>query len=371
MKKRMILVTNIDGESGTNNPIFTELKKHWDNVERIDPYQHSYARELFLIVKSFKFNREKWRLNYHDMSGAYRRSPLAFKRRTKVCETKLGKITGKYNVIFQTSSLLVPPESKPKIPFAIYLDRTLKMNERYSPEVLKTYNSDESKSLHNLHKKTFDMADRIFTFNDATNHSLINDYHVNNSKIINVGSGVNLKSLPDFDKNDSNLILTVCSNFERQKGQLSLDAFMLVKDKLPHAKFMLVGKKLEKDDDDQINSVSSLPYERLLELYLKATIVIQPGPLGGLQTITEAMANKCICIAHADNPYIPGLIHDNENGFLVHTNNAQEIAGLISTILNNDELKKSVGQKAYQHIVDNYTWESVVTKISNNLKKIV
>lgn len=370
MKKRLLLITRIDGFSGISAPIFTELNKHWEITARIDPFQIPLLRKYYILAKSFKFNINDWIQQFRENLDLYYKSPLAYQKRTKLCENKLHKFSKKYDLIFQFSSALVPSRQKPTKPYVIYLDRTLKMSERHTPDILNAHSQDEQKEIHELHEKAFNMADIIFTFNEPTSNSVINDYHLDKSKVINVGSGVNLSTLPDVYKKNTNLILTVCTDFERQKGQLSLDSFKLVRNKFPEAKFILVGKKLE-DDDEQISSFSSLPYEKLLELHRDASIVIQPGLLGGMQTITEAMANKCVCIAHIENPYISGLISDKDNGFLIQTDDPQEIAGLVSMILQDNELKKSVGQNAYKHILDNYTWKIVVSRINKHLEKII
>jgi len=369
MKKRILLVTRIDGFSGTSAHLFSELKKHCEITECIDPFYIPFFKKYLILVKSFRFDKMKWQRRFRDDLSSYHRSSLAFKKRTELYINRLEKVANEYDLIFQFSSSLIPSEEKHIKPYAIYVDRTIKMNEKYSPELLKTYNSSEQRKLHNLHKKAFSMADIIFTFNNPTSNSVINDYHTDQKKVVTVGSGVNLPELPDIDKNDSNLILTVCSNFERQKGQLSIDSFNLVRNEFPDAKFILVGKKLK--NDRQISSFTSLPHDKLMKLHRDAAIVIQPGLLGGMQTITEAMANKCVCIANAENPYISDLISNKNNGFLVQTVDPREIAELIRMILQNKKLKKTIGQNAYKHIVDNYTWESVISRINTHLDKIM
>jgi len=370
MKSKILMLTSINGFSGIDRPIFTELEKQWDVAARVDPFRVSFLRKYFYLAKSFSVRREKWRDTYHGSLGSYSRSPLAFHHRSKLCNRTIGNLDNAYDLIFQLSCMFIPWEDKPMKPYTIYLDRTIRMTERYFPRRLESMSPNELEELNGLVEHALNMADRVLTFSDIARDSVIDDYCVDCNRVITVGSGTNLPESPDIEKQHSNLVLTVCSDFERHRGQLSIDAFKLARERVPHARLVFVGRKLE-GTGDRIISLPSLPYDRLIGLYARASIVVMPALLGGMQTITEAMASKCICIANAENPYISGLVIDKENGFLVSNDDPQEIADLVVLILKNKDLRESVGERAYNHIRKNFTWASVVSRISEHLKELV
>jgi len=366
----MVMLTSVNSFTGIERPILNELEEYWEIVARIDPFRVSFLRKYFYMAKSLSMIRENWRSKYHKALGNYNRSPLAFHQRTKLCNKKLNNIDNDYDLLFQFSSMFIPSANKLTKPYAIYLDRTIKMTEWYFPDKLKSMSPKEQKELHSLVERVFNMADKVFTFNDITRNSVINDYNIDDNKVFTVGSGVNLPVLPDLKKKHTNLVLTVCSDFERHKGQLSIDAFKMAQKKVPEAKFVFVGRNL-KETGNRIKSLSWLPHDKLIGLYAQASIVVMPASFGGMQTITEGMANKCVCIANAENPYIIGLVIDKENGFLVSEDDPQEIADLITMILKSRDLRESVGQKAYSHILEKFTWTSTVSKITEHLKELV
>ena len=364
------MLTKADGFSGIDGPVFNELSRQWEIVTRIDPFRMSLARRYCCLAASFSIDWLEWKDEYHKRLDAYNRSPQAFCRRTELCQRKLHGLLQDYDVIFQLSSLFLPSWNRPTKPYAIYLDRTVKMRERYYPDGFGFMTTQELSELNDLHKRVFNVADRVFTFNETTKDSVVNDYGVDSTKVITVGYGVNMPQLPGSEKPHCKLVLTVCSDFERHRGQMAIDAFEIAHKKVPEAKFIFVGESLKRSAN-RVEFLPVVPYNYLMGLYAQASIVVVPSLLGGAQTITDAMANKCVCIANAGNPYVPGLIADKENGLLFYKDEPCVVADLITVALNNEGLIHSMGEKAQDHIREKFTWARAVSNISRHLAEVI
>ena len=62
--------------------------------------------------------------------------------------------------------------------------------------------------------------------------------------------------------------------------------------------------------------------------------------------LIESMINGVPCISF-DCPYGPSdIIQDGENGYLVENGNIQELADRICYLIENEEVRKTMGQKA-------------------------
>jgi glycosyltransferase involved in cell wall biosynthesis len=367
--KNMLLLTKTNGFSGIAMPIFKELKKRWE-IFTIDPFKLPFLCKYFYVAKSFNINRERWRDRYHENINKYNRSPKAFLQRTKLSQKNLKKSKNGYDVIFQISSMFMPSYQQINKPYVIYLDRTLKMNEQFYPNRFSYMSNREKGELHRLHQMCFNKADRVLTFNNITSFSVINDYCIDPKKVFNIGSGVNLPELHKIQKVNNNLVLSVCADYDRHKGSLVIDAFKLAAKKLPKTQFLFVGRFIN-DLRGQIQSMPFIPYNDLIDLYKKASVMVMPSNLGGMQSITEAMACKCVCIASSKNPYNTGLIINRENGYLVTDENPQEIAELIIALMGDNDLRELIGKKAHDQILNNYTWPIVVSRIDKHLIELI
>jgi glycosyltransferase involved in cell wall biosynthesis len=368
--KTLVILTKTGGFSGIDGPVFNELAKQWDIVARVDPFTMPLAHRCRCLVASLRIDWLKWKDEYYKRLDAYNRSPGAFCRRTERCQKKLDGLLQDYDAMFQLSSLFLPSWNGPTKPYAVYLDRTFKMRERYSPEAVGFMTTQELSELNTLHKRVFNTADRVFTFNEITKDSVVNDYGVDSTKVITVGYGVNMPQLPGSEKSHCKLVLTVCSDFERHRGQMAIDAFEIAHKKVPQARFIFVGESLKRSANG-VEFLRVMPYSYLMGLYAQASIVVVPSLLGGAQTITDAMANKCVCIANAGNPYVPGLIADKENGLLFSKNEPCVVADLITFALNNEGLIHSMGEKAQDHIREKFTWARAVSTMSRHLAELI
>ena len=97
-----------------------------------------------------------------------------------------------------------------------------------------------------------------------------------------------------------------------------------------------------------------------MELYYRADVCVVPSiwdePLG--LVVLEAMATKTPVVVTRKGG-IPLMVKDGANGLFVRPRNAKEIAEKVNILLANDGLRKKMGEKARQTVIEKFTWDKI------------
>ncbi len=136
---------------------------------------------------------------------------------------------------------------------------------------------------------------------------------------------------------------------------------------------------IAKKDLKNVHLLGLMSEERLRRFYYRADLFVSPSvweePLG--LTILEAMASKTPVVATRRGG-IPLLVKQGYNGVFVRPRNSSQIAKAVNTLLENDELRKKMGENARKTIEEKFTWKKIALKFHrlyknggrNNRKKI-
>jgi len=87
-------------------------------------------------------------------------------------------------------------------------------------------------------------------------------------------------------------------------------------------------------------------------------------------SLCEAMACGKVCIG-SEIGGIPEAIKDGQTGFLVPPRDAHAIAGKIDFLSRNKDLLETMGVKARQRVVDNFSWDIIVKKLAEIFRSLV
>lgn len=125
----------------------------------------------------------------------------------------------------------------------------------------------------------------------------------------------------------------------------------------------------------QLKNVHLLGYlsgQDLINFYYRADVFVAPSvwdePLG--LAILEAMAAKTPVVATRKGG-IPLLVKQGLNGFFVKPRNSTQIAGACNKLLENDELRKKMGEAARKTIEEKFNWKKIALKFHRLYRKIV
>jgi len=110
--------------------------------------------------------------------------------------------------------------------------------------------------------------------------------------------------------------------------------------------------------------------EELKEFYYRADVLILPSIVDealGL-VILEAMSAKTPVIATRKGG-IPLIVKHGMNGFLIRSKNSREIAETCNKLLENDDLRKKMGEMARQTVEEKFTWKKIARKCIRTYEK--
>jgi glycosyltransferase involved in cell wall biosynthesis len=214
----------------------------------------------------------------------------------------------------------------------------------------------------------------ITTVSTGVAYELRRFYKVGNKRIIVIGNGVDDDLFsPARSKNNGNYILYV-GRLSYRKGLFDLleCAKMLRSSDIV---FILVGKgELEKILREKINAAGLhdkiilagyLNKEKLIKLYQNAKIFIFPSYYEGLPTvILEAMSCGLPVIA-TNVGGIRDVITNYYNGILISPRRPSQMAENILMLMENEKLRRRLGENARETIVKNYSWKRIADKVEH------
>lgn len=137
----------------------------------------------------------------------------------------------------------------------------------------------------------------------------------------------------------------------------------------------IIGDGPEKDDlarrvkEMKLTNVHLLGYmgdedaEEFKEFYYRADVFVAPSvwdePLG--LVILEAMACKTPVVVTRKGG-IPLAVQDGVNGIFVRPHNSKQIADAVNKLLENDELRRKMGENARKIVKNKFTWDKIAHK---------
>lgn len=160
----------------------------------------------------------------------------------------------------------------------------------------------------------------------------------------------------------------------KQKGVYNiLVSFEKLAKKYKDIHLYIAGDGAELEDykseftNDRIHFLGKLDYESLLEYYAICDIFLYPPlwPEGLPTSILEAGMMRCSVIA-TDRGGIKEIITNNENGLIVDTN-VSELESAMEKLLLDDDLRKKLGNRLYETVKSNFSWDVTVDKILQDI----
>ena len=206
-----------------------------------------------------------------------------------------------------------------------------------------------------LAEKSFFGSARLYTTStqlDTRNHFTIYNSLSEHFKISDVPKTLN-----------ATITLGVVSRLEKIKGMdLVIDAFALIKERLPSTRLIVVGDGYSSVKDDMQKQAIELnlneaiqwtgrqPIEKLPDFYKQMDIVWIPSRSEGFGlTAIEAMSQGCVVVA-SNVGGLPEIIKDGENGLLHQTENINDIAEKTIYLIEHPDIMKQMSEKAIEAV---------------------
>ena len=330
------------GASFKHNFLIPALDQKFDVVDVIDTRLSGYFKYFNAGYCFYKLpSKKKWFNPFKTISSynfnKHRQGTMYYVlKRSSQFEKRLESVKHNYEAIVQTTwqPIIKNKFGKPRFFFE---DFTMKMSEREYPAWLNHFISEQDKKkIMKLEAETYQNASGIFTVSDHTRNSIINDYNVDEDKVLTIYNGVNIKEMPEFEKDYSNkTILFVGKEFERKGGYTLLKAFKEVKKEVKDAKLVIIGS----EPDVDIGGVTVKGYmnhDDIFQAYKDSSVFAMPStcePFG--IAFLEAMAYKTPCIGTTVDA-MPEIISDGKSGFLVEPDDYKQLSDKLILLLEDE-----------------------------------
>lgn len=224
---------------------------------------------------------------------------------------------------------------------------------------------------------------RIFTINEYLKNYLIS-LKYNEKSIEIIPNGVDI-DLFDHKKNGTeilthyalknNYIILYVGHIEQWAGiPQILAAATLLESSNPEIKFLFVGDGLLRQEIERHKSSKNLiltglqPYEKIPEFIASSDLTIAAFP-NSITTHAASPLKVFEYMAMAKpviTTYIQGLkdvIINNQNGFILSSDNPEQIRNAILKIKNDPDFSKKLSENALKTIQEKYTWQQAAKKL--------
>jgi len=170
---------------------------------------------------------------------------------------------------------------------------------------------------------------------------------------------------------EGDVILFVGAMEQRKGIDTIIESIPLVREEFPKATFVFVGrgdidvKRLaaEIEVDDRVLVLGPKHGKELVDIYSSADIFLAPSiyePFGIV--LIEAMAcEKPVISTSVGGP--KEIISDGIDGFLINPGDANALAGRITQLLEDKEMRVEMGRRARQKVLEKYTWDTINERV--------
>ena len=250
----------------------------------------------------------------------------------------------------------------PCIPYAIYEDTTAMVCRReWQPWAPDTMNSQKYLFFE---KNLYRNALVNFGAVEKTKESFINDYHVDSSKVYNVGMGCNLPlNQSDEKENIRPYFLFVGYETERKGLNTLINAFKKLRTRNPEVLLKLVGPEIDVDDDHIIVTGQIKSRGEMIQLYDHAMAFIMPSIFDPVPSAVLEALGRGVPTIVSDGCGGAEFIQLGGNGFVFKKSNEDDLVKYLDIILKNKKLRQSMRKKAYETGLNNFDWDLIAGKM--------
>jgi alpha-maltose-1-phosphate synthase len=342
--------------SGVARHLLRALDRRFDVVDRVDFGMHG-AQRAAVAAATFRPSRPTWTARFHTSRLSHRVLSRNLRRRA-------AGVSAEFDLALQVHGWV---SGQPR-PYAIYVDQTRLMAETGWPAWM-PFSAGERDTLLSMERSMYAKAAHLLVMGAPARDSLGADYGVEGSRISVVGGGLPYDDPPTPQQlTDEPSILFIGRDFERKGGQVLLEAFDLVRNRIAGATLSIVGPARDFEVPGVTGYGKIRDRRELTNLYRRARVFCLPSlyePYG--LVLIEAMAHGIPCIGSAVQS-IPEILEEGRAGLLVSPGNAGELAEGLIRLLTDDELAGSLAARGPRRVAESLTWDHVAARIAAALE---
>lgn len=347
--------------SGTTYSLYSALKnKH--KIENIDLSLTKIEKIKMIIsrLNTFKIKDKKIKVSYQFST-----------LRRKIYEKKLKKYyIGENDITLQIGDF-VSYKGLNYVYQDLSIDSLIYFKENYND--LFKYSSFEDYSEHDLllrrneQLEFYEHTQGIFTMSKWLSKNLVEYSNIPKEKVHYVGAGVNIdiNKIDDTISKQKNKILFVGRDFFRKGGDLTYEAFKILKEKyFSDAELYIAGPNewVMEDMIEGVKFLGDIPADKLSYYFNLCDIFCMPSRFEAYGLVfIEALVYGLPCIGRNEFE-MKEFINDGYNGYLIRDDSKEVLAKKMYELLQNDKIKENVLKERSKYIQE-YSWDRVAERI--------
>jgi glycogen synthase len=289
-----------------------------------------------------------------------RKSPLAFRICSHRTAAAIRRLRPSPDVILAIFCLSAPRLDDDGPPFAFYLDYTMALARRRWPSWAPYAREQTARHWMALEGAAYRRARHLFAMSTVVAQSLINDYGVDQRRIVVAGGSGILSATPDVERVPRSIVFNG-SDWKRKGGDRVLEAFSHVRARHPDATLTILdGKDLPASPGVRSHGHIA-DREMMASLLARSEIVLAPArcdPFPGF--LIEAMHHGAVPVTStADGA--PEIVGDA--GYVVRDGTTEHLADAISSVFANGDLRRRLSLAAQHRVAERFTWDRVAKTI--------
>lgn len=327
---------------------------------RLDPELTRVQRSV-VAAATFRPSRSSWVERFY-------KSGLAHYLRSRNAGRQEAALGHPNDPVFQVHQLFDVPGRRS----VLYIDCTHRQSARSWP----AWNPLSGWALERWYAReraAFHGAEHIFAFSEPTRSSLLQDYGVHPDRVTVVGAGANFDELPAIPAARAEpVILFIGNDFVRKGGQVLVDAFRIVRQRIPGARLQLAGSQPDVPPQPGLEVLGRIRDRgRVAELYAQARVFCLPSFFDPFPLVLlEAMAYGLPVIA-STSCGIPEIVAEGRTGRLVAAGDVQATAAALVRLLNSPDEAARLGAAGRARVERFFTWDQVVERMVPELQHVI
>ncbi|MGL5804661.1 MAG: glycosyltransferase family 4 protein [Xenococcaceae cyanobacterium] len=368
MKIKKVLVTGNVGFLRRYQFLFEAMSSHFEKLECLPSGNFHQTKLVDLLARGFY----KTTNTISPITASrFLKNERTYIIRSRQTERKIRQLPYKPDLIFHAFGMFSPLWDRFDLPYVMYLDYTMALAKKNWSSWAPFPNDEAFSAWANCEKTAYEQARHLFVMGSVTKHSLIQDYGIEPKKITVVGSSGNFKKPYQGEKTFGNKqILFNGSDFQRKGGDLVLSAFEMVKKAIPEAKLVLIGKKIDLQQDGVVNPGAISSLEEMRNLFLKTDLVVAPSRCEPFQEfLLEAINYGVPCLVSGVDG-MPEIIDNEIDGIVTKQPTPAILAEQTIDLLKNSARLTSMSQKARHKTKTKWNWDGIAANISQVLSTL-
>ncbi|MBD2776043.1 glycosyltransferase family 4 protein [Iningainema tapete] len=368
MKIKNIVVTGESPYLFRHEFLFQAMSSYCENLQIIQRKQEWYEQKMTRRLLKYLYALRVFSVSKADT--LFQKNQREFIAKSQRIEQEIRQMPSPPELVFHIFNTYSPIWNKYDIPYVVYLDYTMVLSEKKQLPWAYFINRSDRNGWFECERQLFQRATHLFAQSNCVKTSLLQDYGIEPKKVTVVGASGDFQAPYEGEKNfGSQQILFNGSDFKRKGGDLVLAAFKKVRQILPEAKLVIIGRKLPFHEDG-IDNPGHISRSQLQNLFLNTDLVLAPAYCDPFpRFVMEAMNYGIPCIVSA-NDGMPEIVEHKVNGIVIEQPTSELLANQIVDLISNPSVLASMSQAARFQVRTKLNWNNIANNIVQVLSTI-